>query len=83
MYSSTLFDSYIRVIGLTPETGNDLESFEHLNARDRSYQRLFFDDDDRLVGACLIGDMRARQRLFACMKSREPIPPDERIKLLA
>jgi NAD(P)H-nitrite reductase large subunit len=82
MYSSTLFDSYIRVIGLTPETGNDLESFEHLNAQVRSYQRLFF-LDGRLVGAVLIGDMRFRQRIFAAIKSREQIPSDERRKLLA
>ena len=82
MYSSTLFDSYIRVIGLTPETGNDLESFEHMNAQDRTYQRLFF-LDGRLVGAVLIGDMRFRQRIFAAIKSREQILPDERRKLLA
>ena len=82
MYSSTLFDSYIRVIGLTPETGDDLESFEHLNAQVKSYQRLFF-FDGRLVGAVLIGDMRFRQRIFAAIKSREQIPPDERRKLLA
>lgn len=82
MYSSTLFDSYIRVIGLTPDSGADLESFEHLNARDRSYQRLFF-LDGRLVGACLIGDMRFRQRIFAAIKSREVIPEEERRKLLA
>jgi NAD(P)H-nitrite reductase large subunit len=82
MYSSTLFDSYIRVIGLTPETGADLESFEHMNAQDRAYQRLFF-LDGRCVGACLIGDMRFRQRIFAAIKSHEQIPPDERRKLLA
>jgi NAD(P)H-nitrite reductase large subunit len=82
MYSSTLFDSYIRVIGLTPETGNDIESFEHLNAQAKSYQRLFF-LDGRCVGACLIGDMRFRQRIFAAIKSREQIPPEERRKLLA
>jgi NAD(P)H-nitrite reductase large subunit len=82
MYSSTLFDSYIRVIGLTPETGDGLEAFEHLNARDRSYQRLFF-LDGRCVGACLIGDMRFRQRIFAAIKSRERIPPDQRRQLLA
>ncbi len=82
MYSSTLFDSYIRVIGMTPETGNDLESFEHLNAQAKAYQRLFF-LDGRCVGACLIGDMRFRQRIFAAIKSREQIPPDERRKLLA
>jgi NAD(P)H-nitrite reductase large subunit len=82
MYSSTLFDSYIRVIGLTPESSNDLEAFEHLNAQAKSYQRLFF-MDGRCVGACLIGDMRFRQRIFAAIKSREQIPPDERRKLLA
>lgn len=82
MYSSTLFDSYIRVIGLTPETGDDLESFEHLNAQVKSYQRLFF-FDGRLVGAVLVGDMRFRQRIFAAIKSREQIPPDERRQLLA
>jgi NAD(P)H-nitrite reductase large subunit len=82
MYSSTLFDSYIRVIGLTPETGDDLESFEHMNAQDRAYQRLFF-LDGRCVGACLIGDMRFRQRIFSAIKSKEQIPPDERRKLLA
>jgi NAD(P)H-nitrite reductase large subunit len=82
MYSSTLFDSYIRVIGLTPEGGAELESFERLDARNKSYQRLFF-AENRLVGAVLIGDMRFRQRIFACIKSREPIPLGERQKLLA
>lgn len=82
MYSSTLFDSYIRVIGLTPDSGVDLESFEHLNAQARSYQRLFF-LDGRCVGAVLIGDMRFRQRIFAAIKSREVIEPDKRRQLLA
>jgi NAD(P)H-nitrite reductase large subunit len=81
MYSSSLFDSYIRVIGLTPESYPDLESFEHLDARNRSYQRLFF-LDGRLVGAVLIGDMRFRQKVFACIKSREPVPVAERARLL-
>ena len=82
MYSSTLFDSYIRVIGLTPDSGDGLESFEHLNAQSRSYQRLFF-LDGRCVGAVLIGDMRFRQRIFAAIKSREVIAPEARRQLLA
>jgi NAD(P)H-nitrite reductase large subunit len=82
MYSSTLFDSYIRVIGMTPDSGDGLESFEHLAAQDKSYQRLFF-LDGRCVGACLIGDMRFRKRIFEAIKSKEQIPPDERRKLLA
>ena len=81
MYSSTLFDSYIRVIGLTPENYPDLESFEHLDVRSRAYQRLFF-LEHRLVGACLIGDMRFRQKIFTCIKSREPIPPENRPQLV-
>ncbi|MCC6177653.1 MAG: NAD(P)/FAD-dependent oxidoreductase [Chloroflexi bacterium] len=81
MYSSTLFDSYIRVIGLTPDSSANLESYERLDARARAYQRMFF-MDGRLVGACLIGDMRFRQKLFAAIKSREVIPTEERGKLL-
>lgn len=81
MYSSTLFDSYIRVIGMTPESGDGLDSFEHLAAQEKSYQRLFF-LDGRCVGACLIGDMRFRKRIFEAIKSKEQIPPDERRKLL-
>jgi NAD(P)H-nitrite reductase large subunit len=82
MYSSSLFDSYIRVIGLTPEVYPELESFEHVDGENRSYQRLFF-LEKRLVGAVLIGEMRYRTRLFATIKSREPIPEEERPSLLA
>jgi NAD(P)H-nitrite reductase large subunit len=82
MYSSTLFDSYIRVIGLTPDSGADLESYEQLNAQARSYQRLFF-LEGRCVGAVLIGDMRFRQRIFAAIKSREVVNPEHRRQLLA
>jgi NAD(P)H-nitrite reductase large subunit len=81
MYSSSLFDSYIRVIGLTPESYPDLESFERLDAKDRNYQRLFF-LEGRVVGACLIGDMRLRAKIFAAIKSREVIPVEDRAKLL-
>ena len=81
MYSSTLFDSYIRVIGLTPENYPDLEAFERLDSGAKSYQRLFF-LEGRLVGACLIGDMRFRTKIFAYIKSREAIPSQDRAKLL-
>jgi NAD(P)H-nitrite reductase large subunit len=81
MYSSTLFDSYIRVIGLTPENYSHLESFERLDREHRSYQRLFF-LENRLVGACLIGNMRFRTKIFACIKSREEIPVEHRHRLL-
>jgi NAD(P)H-nitrite reductase large subunit len=81
MYSSSLFDSYIRVIGLTPENYRDLESFERLDRESRSYQRLFF-LENRLVGAVLIGEMRFRTKIFACIRTRQPIPPEERAHLL-
>jgi NAD(P)H-nitrite reductase large subunit len=81
MYSSTLFDSYIRVIGLTPENYPDLESYARLDVRNRSYQRLFF-LEDRCVGAVLIGEMRFRTIIFGLIKSREKIPPEERRKIL-
>ena len=82
MYSSSLFDSYIRVIGLTPESFPDLESFEHLDEESRSYQRLFF-LENRLVGAVLIGEMRFRSKIFACIRARETIAPEDRPHLLA
>jgi 3-phenylpropionate/trans-cinnamate dioxygenase ferredoxin reductase subunit len=81
MYSSSLFDSYIRVIGLTPENSSDLETLEEVDPPKRSYQRLFF-LDDRLVGAALIGEMRYRTRIFAAIRSRERIPKEERKLLL-
>ena len=81
MYSSTLFDSFIRVIGLTPENYPDLESYERLDVRNRSYQRLFF-LGNRLVGACLIGNSRFRTRIFTLIKSQEEIPVEDRARLL-
>lgn len=81
MYSTKLFDSYMRVIGLTPENCPDLGSFERLDARNRSYQRLFF-LDDRLVGAVLIGEMRFRTKIFACIRAKGKVPDDERAHLL-
>lgn len=81
MYSSTLFNSFIRVIGLTPENYPDLESYERLDVHHRSYQRLFF-LRNRIVGACLIGDSRFRTKIFTLIKSRAEIPVDERARIL-
>jgi NAD(P)H-nitrite reductase large subunit len=81
MYSSSLFDSYIRVIGLTPENYPELDSHARLDRESRSYQRLFF-LEDRLVGAVLIGEMRFRSKIFTCIRTREKIPPEERGQLL-
>jgi 3-phenylpropionate/trans-cinnamate dioxygenase ferredoxin reductase subunit len=81
MYSSSLFNSYIRVIGLTPENCPGLEACTHLDKESRSYQRLFF-LDNRLVGAVLIGDMRSRQKIFAAIRSRLTVDPAERPALI-
>jgi NAD(P)H-nitrite reductase large subunit len=82
MYSTGLFDSRIRVMGLTPENVPDLESWEHLDAANRNYQRLFF-KDGRLVGGCLIGDIRMQTRIIQMIQARQVTPESERGKLLA
>ncbi|MFN0073913.1 MAG: NAD(P)/FAD-dependent oxidoreductase [Chloroflexota bacterium] len=81
MYSSTLFDSFIRVIGLTPENYPDLESYERLDVHAKSFQRLFF-LENRVVGACLIGNSKFRTRIFTLIKSRDEIPVTERARIL-
>jgi NAD(P)H-nitrite reductase large subunit len=82
MYSTGLFDSRIRVMGLTPENVPDLESWEHLDAPNRNYQRLFF-KEGRLVGGCLIGDIRMQTRIIQMIQARQVTPEAERGKLLA
>jgi NAD(P)H-nitrite reductase large subunit len=81
MYSTGLFDSRIRVMGLTPENLPDLESWARLDAANRNYARLFF-REGRLVGACLIGDIKAQTRLIQTIQARQIIPEDERPRLL-
>jgi NAD(P)H-nitrite reductase large subunit len=81
MYSTGLFNSRIRVMGLTPENVPDLESWEHLDAPNRNYQRLFF-KDGRLVGGCLIGDIRMQTRIIRMIQARQVTPESERGKLL-
>ena len=82
MYSTGLFDSRIRVMGLTPENVPDLESWEHLDAANRNYQRLFF-KDGRLVGGCLIGDIKMQTRIIRMIQARQVTPESERYKILA
>ena len=82
MYSTGLFDSRIRVMGLTPESFPDLESWAHLDAANKNYQRLFF-KDGRLVGACLIGDIKMQTRIIQMIQARQVIPESGRDKLFA
>jgi NAD(P)H-nitrite reductase large subunit len=82
MYSTGLFASRIRVMGLTPENVPDLESWEHLDAANRNYARLFF-KDGRLVGGCLIGDIKMQTRIIQMIQARQVTPESDRGKLLA
>ncbi|MGI9145033.1 MAG: NAD(P)/FAD-dependent oxidoreductase [Chloroflexota bacterium] len=81
MYSTGLFDSRIRVMGLTPENVANLESWEQLDAPNHNYKRLFF-MDGRLVGGCLIGDIKMQTRIIQMIQSRQVTPESERGKLL-
>lgn len=84
-YTSTLFDSRMTVFGSTTEIEPDLTSVSRtqspVDGRDWSYRRLFF-RENRLVGAVLIGDMRARIDLIKMIKARE-LAWDRRLELLA
>jgi NAD(P)H-nitrite reductase large subunit len=82
MYSTGLFDSRIRVMGLTPENVPDLESWERIDAPNRNYQRLFF-KEGRLVGGCLIGDIKMQTRIIQMIQARQVTPEAERGRLLA
>jgi NAD(P)H-nitrite reductase large subunit len=81
MYSTGLFDSRIRVMGLTPETLPDLESWERIDAANRNYQRLFF-REGRLVGGCLIGDIRSQTRIIQAIQARQTFAEADRGSIL-
>jgi NAD(P)H-nitrite reductase large subunit len=82
MYSTGLFTSRIRVMGLTPENVPDLEGLARLDAANKNYIRLFF-KDGRLVGGCLIGNIRMQTRIIQLIQARQVIPESEREQLLA
>ncbi|MPZ14526.1 MAG: NAD(P)/FAD-dependent oxidoreductase [Chloroflexi bacterium] len=84
-YTTTLFDSRMTVIGATPEIRPDIESVSHTDfggatTKEWSYRRLFF-FEKRLVGAVLIGDMRAKVDLVNLIRSKKPVW-DQRADLL-
>lgn len=82
MYSTGLFASRIRVMGLTPENLSDLESWQHIDLATRDYQRLFF-REGRLVGGCLIGNIKPQTRIIQLIQGRQVIPVAQRDSLLA
>jgi NAD(P)H-nitrite reductase large subunit len=84
-YTTTLFDSRMTVIGATPEVRPDLQSVSHTDFSGASYKgwayrRLFF-YEGRLVGAVLIGDMRAKVDLVNVIRSKKKVW-DDRAELL-
>ncbi|GAC1438335.1 MAG: FAD/NAD(P)-binding oxidoreductase [Chloroflexota bacterium] len=71
-YTSTLFHSKIRVVGITPESHSGLEEVSTANMDDLSYQKLWF-LNDRLVGAVAIGEMKNRKTLLQAIKGKQEI----------
>lgn len=80
-YTSTLFDSTIQVVGMTPEDEPGLEALARVQPDVGAYRRLFF-QEDRLVGAVLIGDRSARRTLKQVIRERRRVAPGERSDLL-
>jgi NADPH-dependent 2,4-dienoyl-CoA reductase/sulfur reductase-like enzyme len=71
-YTSTLFHSKIRVVGITPESHAGLEAVSTVDMNDLTYQKLWF-LHNRLVGAVAIGEMKNRKTLLQAIKSKEVI----------
>lgn len=79
-YTTTLFDSRMTVVGATPEIRQDIQSvarteFSGRKPTEWSYRRLFF-FEERLVGAALIGDMRAKVDLVNVIRSKKKVWDD-------
>lgn len=74
-YSSTLFDSTISVMGITPEIRPDVESLTRVDETEENYRKLFF-LNNRVVGAVLIGDMSGRRHILKAIRSKEEVTED-------
>ena len=72
IYTSTLFESKMSVMGMTTEERTTLETVQRCNRQERTYRRLFF-DEDRLVGGAFIGEMKGRAKLMNLIKSKQHI----------
>ena len=81
-YTSTMFHSKLRVVGITSEVSPEVESISKANFDARSYARLFF-LHDHLVGAVAIGELRNRKELLTLIKTKERLAaPSERQAVL-
>ena len=71
-YTTTMFNSTLAVMGVTPDVQPGLESVRTFSFEERFYRKLFF-QEDRLVGAIMIGPPKGRKKLIEIMRSRQPI----------
>ncbi len=72
VYTSTLFDTKMSVMGLTGEEGSGLDTVQRCDHAARTYRRLFF-QDGKLVGGAFIGELKGRAKLMHLIKSGDPI----------
>ena len=66
-YQSGLFETIISVLGVTPETLPNAESVTRCDMEAKAYRRLFF-NEDRLVGAVMIGSIKGKKKLMDLIK---------------
>jgi 3-phenylpropionate/trans-cinnamate dioxygenase ferredoxin reductase subunit len=71
-YTTTMFNSTLAVMGVTPDVQPDLDSVRTFSYEEKFYRKLFF-KDDRLVGAIMIGPPKGRKKLIEIMRSQERI----------
>ncbi len=81
-YTSTMFHSKIRAVGITPEVSPEVEDIVKSDYEARTYARLFF-LHDHLVGAVAIGELRNRKDLLTLIKTKQRLAtPAERQAVL-
>jgi NAD(P)H-nitrite reductase large subunit len=80
-YTTSMFNSNLAVMGITPETGAELESVTKFDLDNRLYRALFF-YKGRIAGAVLIGTPKGRKKLIEMMENQTEVPPGEREALL-
>jgi 3-phenylpropionate/trans-cinnamate dioxygenase ferredoxin reductase subunit len=80
-YTTSMFNSNLAVMGITPETGAELESVTKLDIDNRLYRALFF-YKGKIAGAVLIGTPKGRKKLIEMMQSEVSVPAGDREALL-
>ena len=71
-YASSMFDSNISVMGVTPEEEEGLEPFGEVDLEGRNYKRLFF-KEGALKGAILVGKMKGRKKILELITTRAKV----------